>query len=123
MILSSVTSNIIQLLLVLLIPLIAVAVFVYLIFYYDGPSEQLEREVVATQFERHQASVEVYRRRLLDYAGVCDDIGLPPNVACQATETEYRLHQQLDNGLYYCLDSNNFKGVVLTQPRGLVCPE
>jgi len=114
-------KNLLALAALFLLPLLAVAAFVYFVFF-DTPNEEVEAGVVATQFLQYQATAERYQSRLLDYAGMCDDIGLPPEVACQATDTEYRISQPLTNGTIYCMDTTGFRGTVTTQPRGLTCP-
>jgi hypothetical protein len=106
---------------ILLVPLIGIGLFVYLIFF-DAPTEEVSEGVIATQFLQYQATAERYRSRLLDYAGMCDDIGLPAGTVCQATETDYRISQPLPNGTYYCMDTTGFKGTTPTRPQGITCP-
>lgn len=106
-----------------LIPVIAIGLYVYLVVYNHNPNEEVQLSVISTQFQQYRGSADVYRNRLLDYAGMCDDIGLPPNVACQANDMQYRISQPLPDGTYYCTDQAGFKGVVTISPQGVTCPE
>jgi hypothetical protein len=116
-------NNLLGLAGVALTVLVGIALYVYLVFFNHNPNEEVQLTVISTQFQQYQGSADVYRSRLLDYAGMCDDIGLPPNVACQANDTTYRISQVLSDGTYYCMDQVGFKGVVTSVPRGLACPQ
>lgn len=115
-------KNFIALIAFTLLPIIGVGLYVFVVMI-DSPNEDVRLGVIGTQFQQYQATAEVYRSRLLDYAGMCDDIGLPPYVTCVADDTSYRLSQPLTDGTYYCADSTNQSGVTPVSPRGLTCPD
>lgn len=116
------SKTILGLLALSIVPVIAIAAYLYLVVFSESHRGEVRLEVVQAQFQQHRALAERYRSRLLDYAGMCDDIGLPPQTACQATDTRYRISQPLPDGTYYCMDTAGFKGVTENRPQGIVCP-
>lgn len=66
-----------------------------------------------------QASAETYKRRLLDYSGMCSDIGINREVyRCNENTESYAIEVPLSTGEYYCVDSSGFAGVTENSVRG-----
>ncbi|MDA8597113.1 hypothetical protein N9L26_02110 [Candidatus Pacebacteria bacterium] len=66
-----------------------------------------------TQMRTLQSSAETFKARLLDYRGVCSDIGIDDTIfSCTDTADAYAITTPLTNGLLYCVDSTGYTGEV-----------
>lgn len=61
---------------------------------------------------RLQTSAFAYNRRLMEYTGVCSDIGVPEQYVCKENISQFVIYTQLSTGLFYCTDSSGFIGEV-----------
>lgn len=90
----------------LVIVVIAGLLFVggYLFF---GAVPEFETEAIETKvvLERFQATADIYQARRGSYDGVCADLLLPANIACNGTDSAYALETRLSDRSLVCADS------------------
>ncbi|HMA77570.1 MAG TPA: thioredoxin domain-containing protein [Candidatus Paceibacterota bacterium] len=91
--------------------------------------EKARDATVKTQINNLRAQAEIYYDdNSRSYQGFCQtDIvteALTGNVPkCQTASQEYRISAPLEDGSYYCIDSQGVAEAVMTTPNGLVCME
>lgn len=70
-----------------------------------------------------QNAAEAYRKRSLDFVGVCSDIGVNGDVySCSENGESYAIKKELSNDKWYCVDSAGFRGILDAEPKtAFVC--
>lgn len=88
--------------------------------WFDQNQSELPEDLTPTdvthaaQLRSFQISADAYKKRLLEYTGMCGSIGIDRSVfSCQESSGWYVIEVPLSySDTYYCVDSNGFANVV-----------
>jgi hypothetical protein len=111
-------GNILKALLGLSVVIVVVGGFVLLIIKAPIVKEEAIREAT---FIQYQESANVFKSRMTDYDGLCQELLLTKDTRCMSTADTYLVAVKIKDGAYYCTDATNFLGTVTVAPNGMTC--
>ncbi len=109
-------------LILVLVTILCIALFIGGAWAYLRLEPTLADQKLHAEMTRLQSSAAVYKGRMSNYDGVCQEIGVRPGYDCNESTIAFAISVERADGSFYCLDSSGYFDVqVLPIREHLTC--